>query len=183
MTSTLTSAASTEAGGQLFGIGASPLRKEDWPLVRGEGTFIADFKRPGMLHAFVVRSPLAHARFGNIDRAAALAAPGVIDVITADDLPDGGPRIPMRQFRAARAEPFLQRPLASGVVRYSGEPVAVVIADTRYRAEDAGDLLAIDYETLEVVMDSDDAVAPGAPLLQPQMGTNVAGEFVVSSVR
>ncbi len=179
MTSTITSPASTEAGGPLFGIGASPLRKEDWPLVRGEGTFIADFKRPGMVHAFVVRSPLAHARFGRIDRAAALAAPGVIDVITAEDLPDGGPRIPMRQFRAPRAEAFLQRPLASGVVRYSGEPVAVVIADTRYRAEDAGELLAIDYEPLDVIMDSDDAAAPGAPLLQPQVGTNVAGEFVI----
>ena len=54
------------------GIGTSPLRKEDWPLVRGEGTFIADFKRPGMVHAFVVRSPLAHARFTAIDRKAVL---------------------------------------------------------------------------------------------------------------
>src|ERR1700674_812816 len=68
------------------GIGASSLRKEDWPLVRGEGTFIADFKRPGMVHAFVVRSPLAHARFTTIDRKAALGAPGVLDVITVDDL-------------------------------------------------------------------------------------------------
>jgi CO/xanthine dehydrogenase Mo-binding subunit len=163
----------------VHGIGTSPLRKEDWPLVRGEGVFVADFKRPGMVHAFVVRSPLAHARFGRIDRTAALAAPGVIDVITAEDLPDGGPPIPIRQFRSEGSERFLQRPLASGVVRYSGEPVALVVADTRYRAEDAAELLQIDYEPLDVVLESDDAVAPGAPLLQPHAGTNVAGQFVV----
>jgi len=163
----------------VHGIGTSPLRKEDWPLVRGEGTFVADFKRPGMVHAFVVRSPLAHARFRTIGRDAVLASPGVIDVITAEDLPDRGRPIPTRQFGDEGSNRFLQRPLADGVVRYSGEPVAVVIADTRYRAEDAGELLQIDYEPIEVVLDPDDAVAPGAPLLQPNAGTNVAGHLVV----
>ncbi len=163
----------------VLGIGTSPLRKEDWPLLRGEGTFIADFKRPGMVHAFVVRSPFAHARFGSIDRIAARAAPGVIDVFTAEDLPDRGRPIPMRQFSDESATRFLQRPLADGVVRYCGEPVAVVIADTRYRAEDAAELLDIEYEPLDVVLEPDDAVAPGAPLLQPQAGTNVAGTLVV----
>jgi carbon-monoxide dehydrogenase large subunit len=164
---------------ELNGIGASPLRKEDWPLVRGEGTFVADFKRPGMVHAYVARSPLAHARFTNIDRAAALAAPGVIDVITAEDLPDRGRPIPTRMFHDEASNRFLQRPLADGVVRYSGEPVAVVIADTRYRAEDAAELLQVDYEPIEVVLDPDAAVAPDAVLLQPQVGTNVAGHLVV----
>jgi len=164
---------------ELNGIGASPLRKEDWPLVRGEGTFVADFKRPGMVHAFVVRSPLAHARFTTIDRAAALAAPGVIDVITAEDLPDRGRPIPTRMFHDEASNRFLQRPLADGVVRYSGEPVAVVIADTRYRAEDAAELLQIDYEPLDVVLDPDAAVAPEAVLLQAEVGTNVAGHLVV----
>jgi carbon-monoxide dehydrogenase large subunit len=162
-----------------FGIGTSPLRKEDWPLVRGEGTFVADFKRPGMVHAFVVRSPMAHARIMSIDRSAVMAAPGVIDVITAADLPDGGRPIPMRMFRDDHAVRFLQRPLAGDVVRYSGEPVAVVIADTRYRAEDAAELLAVDYERLDVVLDPADAVAAGAPLLHPEIGTNVAGHFVL----
>jgi aerobic carbon-monoxide dehydrogenase large subunit len=161
------------------GIGTSPLRKEDWPLVRGEGTFIADFKRPGMVHAFVVRSPLAHARFTSIDRKAVLAAPGVVDVITAEDLPDRGRPIPTRQFADEGSNRFLQRPLADGVVRYSGEPVAVVIADTRYRAEDAAELLDIDYERLDVVLEPDDAVAENAPLLQPEVGTNVAGHQLV----
>jgi CO/xanthine dehydrogenase Mo-binding subunit len=163
----------------LQGIGASPLRKEDWPLVRGEGTFVADFKRPGMVQAFVARSPFAHARFTRIDREAAMAAPGVIDVITAQDLPDRGRPIPTRMFKDEGSNRFLQRPLADGVVRYSGEPVAVVIADTRYSAEDAAELLQVDYEPLDVVLDPDDAVAPNAPLLQPHTGTNVAGHLAV----
>lgn len=179
MSSTLIRPAPPTDPGPVFGIGTSPLRKEDWPLVRGEGAFIADFKRPGMVHAFVVRSPLAHARIGQIDRAAALAAPGVLDVITAEDLPDGGRPIPTRQFAVEGMQRFLQRPLATGVVRYSGEPVAVVIAATRYGAEDAAELLMIDYERLDVVLDPDDAVADGAPLLQPEAGTNVAGQFVI----
>ena len=161
------------------GIGSSPLRKEDWPLVRGEGTFIADFRRPGMVHAYVARSPLAHARFTHVDTAAALAAPGVIDVITAADLPDRGRPIPMRQFNDEAARRFLQRPLADGVVRYSGEPVAMVIADTHYRAEDAAELLYVDYEPIDVVLEPDDAVREGAPLLRPETGTNVAGHLVV----
>ncbi len=161
------------------GIGTSPLRKEDWPLVRGEGTFVADFKRPGMVHAFVVRSPLAHARFTAIDRQAVLAAPGVLDVITAAELPDRGRPIPTRQFADAGSNRFLQRPLADGVVRYSGEPVAVVIADSRYRAEDAAELLDIDYQRLDVVLDPDDAVAENAALLRPEVGTNVAGHLLV----
>ncbi|MHB8689435.1 MAG: xanthine dehydrogenase family protein molybdopterin-binding subunit, partial [Candidatus Dormibacteraceae bacterium] len=163
----------------LHGIGTSPLRKEDWPLVRGEGTFVADFKRPGMVHAFVVRSPFGHARFAPFDCQVALSAPGVTDVITAADLPDRGRPIPTRMFKDEGSNRFLQRPLADGVVRYSGEPVAVVIADSRYRAEDAAELLRVDYEPLDVVLDPDDAVAEGAPLLHPHAGTNVAGHLVV----
>jgi carbon-monoxide dehydrogenase large subunit len=160
-------------------IGQRALRKEDWPLVRGEGCFVADFKRPGMVHAFIARSPLAHARIASIDTSAARGAPGVVDVMTAADLPDRGRPIPTRQWNDENANRFLQRPLADGVVRYSGEPVAVVIADSRYRAEDAADLLHIEYEPLPVVLDPDDAVAEGAVLLRPDTGTNVAGHLVV----
>ncbi len=161
------------------GIGTPALRKEDWPLLRGEGCFVADFKREGMVHAFVVRSPLAHARFSRIDRAAAVEAPGVIDVITAEDLPDRGRPIPTRMFHDEASTGFLQRPLADGVVRYSGEPVAVVVAATRYLAEDAAELLSVDYEPLGVVLDPDDAIASDATLLQPRSGTNVAGRLSV----
>ena len=161
------------------GIGTSPLRKEDWPLLRGEGCFAADFKRPGMVHAFVVRSPMAHARFARIDRKAVLRSPGVIDVIIAEDLPDRGRTIPTRMFHDEAANRYLQRPLADSVVRYSGEPVAVVIAGSRYLAEDAAESLLVDYEPLDVVLDPEAAVEPGAPLLQPQTGSNVAGHLVV----
>jgi CO/xanthine dehydrogenase Mo-binding subunit len=140
---------------------------------------VADFKRPGMVHAFVVRSPLAHARFAPFDCEPTLAARGVIDVITAGDLPDRGRPIPTRMFKDEGSNRFLQRPLADGLVRYSGEPVAVVIADSRYRAEDAAELLRVEYEPLDVVLDSDDAVAHDAPLLHPHAGTNVAGHLVV----
>jgi len=146
---------------ELHGIGASPLRKEDWPLLRGEGTFIADFKRPGMVHALVVRSPFAHARFSHIDGSAALQAPGVIDLITAAELPDRGRPIPTRMFKDEAANRFLQKPLADGEVRYSGEPVALLIAESRYLAEDAAELLSIDYEPLEVVLDSDAGILAG----------------------
>ena len=161
------------------GIGTSPLRKEDWPLLRGEGMFAADFRLPGMVHAHFLRSPHAHAWIRGIDTTAALAAPGVIDVITAADLPDRGRPIPTRMFHDDGATRFLQRPLADDVVRYSGEPVAVVVAQTRYQAEDAAELVEVDYELLEPVLDPDAARAPGAPLLQPEAATNVAGHLVV----
>src|SRR5260370_1970658 len=76
------------------GIGTSPLRKEDWPLLRGEGTFIADFKRPRMAHALVVRSPFAHARLSHIAGPPALPAPGPLDLITPAPLPDPPPPTP-----------------------------------------------------------------------------------------
>lgn len=155
---------------ELHGIGASPLRKEDWPLLRGEATFVADFKRPGMVHAFVARSPLAHARFGAIDATEVLKAPGVIDVITAADLPHRGRPIPTRMFNDEAANRYLQRPLADGEVRYSGEPVAVIIAGSRYAAEDAAELLRIDYEPLGVVLDMEEAASSA---------DHVAGTLVV----
>jgi aerobic carbon-monoxide dehydrogenase large subunit len=150
-------------------IGEPVLRKEDWPLLRGEGCFVADFKRPGMVHAFIVRSPFAHARVTRIDTAAARAAPGVIDVMTVEDLPDRGRPIPTRMFHDEAAKQFLQRPLAGGVVRYSGEPVSVIVAATRYAAEDAAELIDVDYEAMDPILDPDDAVASGS----------VAGHLVV----
>jgi CO/xanthine dehydrogenase Mo-binding subunit len=170
--------ADVAAADEVMGIGTSPLRKEDDPLLRGNGCFIGDFKRPGMVHALVVRSQLAHARVRAIDRAAALAAPGVVDVITADEVP-ASVRIPMRQFRDEQAQLFLQPPLARDVVRYSGEPVAVIVAQSRYLAEDAAQLLQIEYEPLETILDGEDSLAAGAPLLHPHAETNIAGEVVI----
>lgn len=160
---------------KVMGIGTSPLRKEDEPLLRGAGCFIADVTRPGMVHAFVVRSPFAHADIVTIDKRATLAAPGVIDVVTGEDVPPSV-RIPMRQFRDAHAEKFLQPPLARDTARYSGEPVAVVIADSCYLAEDAAQLLDVEYEPRAPVLDGDEAVTPDGPLLHPEAQGNVAGE-------
>src|SRR5437764_10575653 len=89
-------------------VGQSVLRKEDLPLLTGTACFIDDIHRPGMLHAAVLRSPHAHARLLDIDPRAARAAPGVTGVVTAADLPDRGPEIPMRMFRRPGMERFLQ---------------------------------------------------------------------------
>lgn len=163
---------------EVMGIGTSPLRSEDGPLVEGRGCFIGDFKLPGMVHAAVIRSPHAHARIAAVTASSALAQEGVHDVVVGADIPDGT-LIPMRQFRVQGSERFLQPPLARDVVRYSGEPVAVVIADSRYLAEDAGELLEIDYRELPPVLDAEMALAPDAPLVHPAAGTNIAGELVI----
>src|SRR5262245_8440402 len=124
-----------------------------------------------MLHATVLRSPFGHARIGSIDVAEALAHPGVVDVVTARDLDAPAPRIPMRWFRRPGMERFLQPVLAEDVVRYSGEPVAVVVAESRYLAEDGAELVDVDYEPLECVVDAEAALADDAPVLHDAAGT------------
>jgi CO/xanthine dehydrogenase Mo-binding subunit len=160
-------------------IGRSELRKEDPALLVGSACFVDDLQRSGTVHAAVLRSPHAHARIASLDTAAARALPGVVDVVTAADLPDGL-RIPMRMFRLPGMERFLQPPLAEGVVRYSGEPVAVILADSRYVAEDAAELVEVGYEPLAPVIDALDALEPGAPIVHAEAAdTNLAGSFVV----
>jgi aerobic carbon-monoxide dehydrogenase large subunit len=161
-------------------IGRSVHRKEDRPLLTGTGCFIDDLERPGALHAAVVRSPHAHARIAAIDTAPALACPGVVDVVTAADLPDRGIRIPIRMYRREGMERFLQPPLADGVARYAGEPVAVVIAESAYTAEDALDHVEVAYEPLEPLVDAGRAAGAGATVLHPGTGTNVATEFTIA---
>ncbi len=158
-------------------IGASLPRKEDGPLLTGEARFADDLRRTGALHACVVRSSLAHARIVAVAVDEALAAPGVVDVVTGADVPDV--RIPMRLYPLEGMERFLQPPLARGKVRYVGEPVAVVLADSRYSAEDAAELVAVDYEPLEPVLAGDLALAEGAPILHEEAGSNLAASFTV----
>jgi CO/xanthine dehydrogenase Mo-binding subunit len=160
-------------------IGDSALRKEDRPLLTGVATFVDDVHRQGMLHAAILRSPHAHARVAAIDRSAAESTPGVVAVVLADDLPGGGPEIPMRMFRRPGMERFLQRPLARDVVRYSGEPVAVVVAESRYLAEDAAELIDVGYEPLEPILDGGLAADGGGPVLHPDATSNLAARFVV----
>jgi aerobic carbon-monoxide dehydrogenase large subunit len=148
-------------------------RVEDDRLLTGQGTFVDDVTRPGLLHACFVRSPFAHATIKAIDATAALALPGVRAVFTADDLnPD------VRQAWhavAGRDVPDTPRPpLAEGEVKFVGDPVALVIADDRYVAEDAVDLVAVDYEPLPAVADFRMARDSEATV-HPAYPDNVAG--------
>jgi carbon-monoxide dehydrogenase large subunit len=160
-------------------IGSRVARKEDRPLLTGSARFVGDVDRPGMLHASFVRSPAAHARIRSIAVVVARGAAGVADVVTAADLPKTLQPIPMRMFSQPGLEPFLQWPLAVDTVRYSGEPVAVVLAESRYAAEDAAELVEVDYEHLEPVLRADAALEPGGPVLHPEAATNQAGGFVL----
>jgi carbon-monoxide dehydrogenase large subunit len=154
-------------------VGASVRRREDPRLLTGAGRYVADLTLPGCLHAVIVRSPYAHARLRAIDTAAARRHPGVHLVVTAAEL-GPVPRIPIRLGDRPELRRFLQPPLAQDRVRYVGEPVALVVADDRYAAEDAAELVAADYEPLPPVPDVEAALRPDAPLLHPEAGTNLA---------
>jgi carbon-monoxide dehydrogenase large subunit len=153
-------------------IGVPVKRKEDPRLLRGQGRYVADFRLPGMLHAAVVRSPHAHARLGAIRTSTAAALPGVVAALTAADL-RAGMRVPVRLGPRPSLVASLQPPLALGKVRYVGEPVALVIAASRYLAEDATELIEVEYEPLPAVADARAATAPTAPVLHESVGSNV----------
>src|SRR6266446_9257405 len=154
-------------------IGRSVRRLEDRRLLTGRGKYAADFRLPGMLHGAVLRSPHAHARLGEIRAKAALALPGVVAVVIAEDLGDVG-RIPTRLGHRVGNVACLQRPLARDKVRYVGEPVAFVVAESRYLAEDALDVVGVDYHPLPAIADARRAVERDAPVLHEAIGGNVA---------
>jgi aerobic carbon-monoxide dehydrogenase large subunit len=155
-------------------IGQPIKRKEDFRLLTGRGKYAADIRLPGLLHAAMLRSPRPHARIAAIRAGAARALPGVAAVVTADDLGAVG-RIPVRLGQRAGVGPnaCLQPPLATGLVRYVGEPIAFVVADSRYLAEDAAELIEIDWEPLPVAADVRRATEAGAPVLHPDAGGNI----------
>ena len=157
-------------------VGAPVLRREDDRLLRGAGRFVDDLHVPNMLHAAVYRSPFAHARIRSIDVSAARALPGVHAVYLAADL---GPV--NRPFPLPVPHPKLRAktpvPLASDTVRYVGEPVALIIADDRYIAEDAFDLIDADYEPLVATPSLEGALAGGDCVLHPDLGDNLAAVF------
>jgi carbon-monoxide dehydrogenase large subunit len=153
-------------------IGRPMRRTEDARLLTGRGKYAADFRAPGMLHAAVLRSPHAHASLGAIRTRDALALPGVAAVVTSQDLGDIG-RIPVRLGPRPSIVACLQPPLARDKVRYVGEPVAFVVAESRYLAEDALEAIQVGYEPLPTVADARRAVEPGAPLLHEAIASNV----------
>jgi carbon-monoxide dehydrogenase large subunit len=161
-------------------VGRSLKRREDARFLRGRGAYVADVQRPRALHLAVVRSPHAHARLAAIDTKPARALPGVVDVLAFDDLPEVARPIPMRMNERGRMRGYLQRPLGRDKVRYVGEPVAVVLAVDRYLAEDARDLVRVDYEPLPALVDTRAAGEAGAPLLFEEEGTNVVATYTVA---
>lgn len=158
--------------------GAPVRRNEDERFLTGRGTYVDDINPPGSLHAAVLRSPVAHARITTIDASAALAIPGVIAVWTWEDLGDLWRPSPMVVPNPALTEPRTQYPLARDRVNYVGEAVAFVIALDRYIAEDACDLIDVEYDPLPAVMDLEEAIAPGAPLVHPDVPHNVAATLI-----
>jgi aerobic carbon-monoxide dehydrogenase large subunit len=158
-------------------IGVSVPRKEDPRLLRGLGRFGADFSARGQLWARVVRSPVAHGRLRSVDVTRARQAAGVVTAVTAADLP-GRPVIPVRlEVQGIDLGRYLQPVLAGGVVRYVGEPLAVLVAEDPYLAEDAAELVDIDIGEAPAVLDARAAAGPGAPGLFP--GGNVAADFTL----
>src|SRR6185437_4675557 len=148
-------------------IGEAVRRVEDARFLTGEGRFVDDIRLPGTAHAYVVRSPHAHANIRRIDKAAAAAAPGVIAVLTGEDVVrDGLGALPCRYFPSSpadRASPLPEHPiLAAGVVRHVGDRVALVVAETLDQAKDAGESLEIDYDMLPAMVGLDDVFDPGA---------------------
>jgi aerobic carbon-monoxide dehydrogenase large subunit len=159
-------------------IGARIKRTEDPRLLTGRGAYTDDHGAAGTLHVAFRRSDQSHARIRAIDCAAARAAPGVVAVFAAEDLGSlVKPIVATSRMPNYYATPIL--PLARGKVRYVGEPVVGIVAASRYHAEDASELISIDYEPLPVVTDPQEAVNPDAPLLHDEAGTNVlvAREF------
>ena len=157
------------------GQAATP-RVEDGPLLCGQGQFLDDLDpMPGALVAVVVRSPHPHARIRGNDVSRALAAPGVAAVIGPADV-----AARLRPFSLSVKTPMPYYPAATDRVRFVGEPVAVVVAADRYLAEDAAELVRVDYEPLPAVTETDAALQPGAPLLHPEAGTNVATDRTFS---
>ena len=157
-------------------IGSPIERREDLRFLRGRGQYVDDLARADMLHAAILRSSVAHGRVRAIDVSAALALPGVHSVLTARDIGERVPRVPMRLQPLPDFEPFGQPVIAETKVRYVGEAIAVVLADTAGIAEDALGLIEVDIEPLQAVPDRQ-ASATNASLLFEDQGTNRAIKF------
>jgi len=151
-------------------VGQPLRRKEDARLVRGKGRFVDDIKLLGMLHMVFVRSPYAHANIASIDVSEAAALPGVVCTLTGQQI--SKLMDPFFEIGPAPSNRILDYPMAVDRVRYQGEPVAAIVAETPAIAEDAAELVRVNYEPLEAVVDGEIA-ATDLTILHPAMGTNV----------
>lgn len=141
-------------------VGSAVERMEDARFLSGSGNFADDLAVEGMLHAAILRSPIAHARILAIDASAALAMPGIHSVITARDIGDVIPIIPLRLAPLPEFEPFRQPVIARDKVRYVGESIAVVVADSRALAEDALETIGVEFEALSAVTERGASATP-----------------------
>lgn len=162
-----------------YGIGQPVLRFEDPRLLRGQGRFVNDVNLPGQVHAVFVRSPHAHARIRSIDIEAAKLAPGVAAVLTGHDVVADGLGMPKANMPRKRPDgkPMFapQRPaLVTDRVRYVGDPVVMVVADTLAQAKDAAELVNVEYEPLPSVTATEDTVKPGAPAVWDECPDNIS---------
>ncbi len=162
--------------------GSSIKRKEDPLFLTGRGCYVDDIVLPGLLHAVVLRSPHAHAGIRGIDKRAALSLPGVHAVITFADLPLSMQRqtVPLLVPSPAIKQPLMPYCLAKDEVCFVGEPIAIVVAETRYLAEDAAALVEIDFEPLPAVSDCVAALKAGAPLAHRDAPSNLAAVIPVN---
>jgi aerobic carbon-monoxide dehydrogenase large subunit len=169
-------------------VGRSLLRREDRRLLTGQGQFIADLVLPRMLHAVLVRSPVAHARIRHVDLSAAAAMPGVAATLSGADLlqllppvPEGQISMPSKWTTAIEHQ-FLnpQQPLlAHDKVRHVGEAIAIIVAESRDAAEDAAERVAPDLEELPPVTDPEAALRPDSPIVHQRLRTNLIGSFSI----
>ncbi len=159
-------------------VGASPLRNEDRRLLTGEALFVDDVHLDGMLHAAFVRSDYAHGILKSVDLSAALEHPGVVAAYEAHDLGDywepGPLLVPPPPIEQLEFHTATQVPLARDKVRHVGEPIAVVVARSRYEAEDAAALVEVDIEPLQAVSDLKGSLDPDAPRIHEHLESNLA---------
>ena len=160
--------------------GESLKRREDHRLITGDGTYVDDVRLPGLSHVAFVRSPHAHALIRSIDASAAAAAPGVQRVFTGAELQEQLGSLPVGWVLPDQNSPP-HPPLAFEKVRYVGDAVAAIVADSPYEAQDATELVKVEYESLDVVVDGEKATQMGAPQLHEDAPDNTSFEWEVHS--
>src|SRR5246127_3985599 len=164
------------------GIGASVVRQEDRRFTTGKGRYVDDIKLQGMTHAQFIRSPHAHAKVKSIDSSAAMKMPGVVGVLTGQEIVDDkvGNLICGWSISSKDGSPMKMGAwpaMAPETVRFVGQAVAVVIAETKNQARDAAEAVVVNYEELPAIPDIKAAIKPGAPQLHPEAPGNVVYDW------
>src|SRR6202165_3160453 len=165
-----------------FAVGQPLRRFEDLRLITGKGRYTDDIVLPGMVHAYVLRSPAAHARIARMDAARARGMPGVLLLLTGEDVAADGlgdvPCVSPLGKRRGTPRHGPPRPVpATGTVRHMGQPVALVVAENLYQARDAAEAIEVEYETLPAVVDARAAIEPGAPQLFEHIPRNIVFDW------